>query len=104
MAKKKRTSLDAIFPTAEAKPERATAKPKAAKEKAAAKPAKPATEQPTKSRKQLAVYLEQPIYQQLRTLAFEEETKMHPLLMEGLDRVFSDRGLPAIAELMKSEE
>ena len=36
---------------------------------------------------------------EVRRLAFEENTKMHTLLMEGLDRVFKDRGLPSIAEL-----
>ncbi len=32
-------------------------------------------------------------------LAFEERVKMHGLLMEGLDRVFRDRGLPGLDEL-----
>ena len=59
---------------------------------------------PKPARKQLAVYLEQATYQQLRTLAFEEETKMHRLLIEGLDRVFEDRGLPSIKELEAKDD
>ena len=49
--------------------------------------------------KQQTAYLALPVYEQVRRLAFEENTKMHTLLMEGLDRVFKDRGLPSIAEL-----
>ena len=49
--------------------------------------------------KQQTVYLPLPVYEQLRRLAFEERSKMHSLLMEGLDRVFQDRGLTAIADL-----
>ena len=49
--------------------------------------------------KQQTAYLALPVYEQVRRLAFEENTKMHPLLIEGLDRVFKDRGLPSIAEL-----
>ena len=49
--------------------------------------------------KQQTVYLPLPVYEQLRRLAFEERVKMHQLLMEGLDRVFRDRGLPPLSEL-----
>ncbi|GBD44920.1 hypothetical protein HRbin40_02412 [bacterium HR40] len=49
--------------------------------------------------RQQTVYLPIPVYEQLRRLAFEERVKMHSLLMEGLDRVFRDRGLPSIGEL-----
>ena len=49
--------------------------------------------------KQQTVYLPLPVYEQLRRLAFEERVKMHQLLMEGLDRVFHDRGLPPLGEL-----
>ncbi len=54
--------------------------------------------------RQQTVYLPIPVYEQLRRLAFEERVKMHSLLMEGLDRVFRDRGLPAIAELRARSE
>jgi len=49
--------------------------------------------------RQQTVYLPIPVYEQLRRLAFEERVKMHSLLLEGLDRVFRDRGLPSIQEL-----
>ncbi len=81
---RKRTSLDALLQT-----------------ETPAEPA-PVTPPPARRRpsvRQQTVYLPIPVYEQLRRLAFEERVKMHSLLMEGLDRVFRDRGLPAIAEL-----
>jgi hypothetical protein len=53
--------------------------------------------------KQQTVYLPVPVYEQLRRLAFDERVKMHGLLMEGLDRVFRDRGLPSVQELSAPE-
>ena len=53
--------------------------------------------------KQQTAYLALPVYEQVRRLAFEENTKMHTLLMEGLDRVFKNRGLPSIAELTDND-
>jgi hypothetical protein len=53
--------------------------------------------------KQQTVYLPLPVYEQLRRLAFEERVKMHQLLMEGLARVFRDRGLPDPDELKRRE-
>jgi len=55
------------------------------------------TPKPTSKRpevKQQTVYLPLAVYEQLRSLAFEERRKMHDYLLEGLDRVFTDRGLP----------
>jgi hypothetical protein len=49
--------------------------------------------------KQQTAYLPEPVYEQLRRLAFEERRKMHDYIMEGLDRVFRDRGLASITEL-----
>lgn len=45
------------------------------------------------------VYLPSSVHEQLRQLAFEERKKMHDYLVEGLDRVFKDRGLKPYAEL-----
>jgi hypothetical protein len=39
------------------------------------------------------------VHEQLRKLAFEENRKMHDYLIEGLDLVFTDRGLPAVNDL-----
>jgi hypothetical protein len=49
--------------------------------------------------KQQTAYLPEPVYEQLRALAFEERRKMHDLLMEGLDMVFKQRGLRSIDDL-----
>jgi hypothetical protein len=49
--------------------------------------------------KQQTAYLPHPVYEQLRKLAFEERRKMHDYILEGLDRVFRDRGLLSLAEL-----
>ena len=49
--------------------------------------------------KQQTAYLPEPVYEQLRALAFEERRKMHDLLMEGLDLVFKQRGLRSIEDL-----
>lgn len=49
--------------------------------------------------KQLTLYLPHAVYRQLRELAFHEEKRMHALLLEGLDRVFADRGARLINQL-----
>jgi len=54
--------------------------------------------------RQQTVYLPVPVHEQLRRLAFEERVRMHALLMEGLDRVFRDRGLPGLDELGGAED
>ena len=48
---------------------------------------------------QQTAYLPDPVYEQLRKLAFDERRKIHSYLMEGLNRVFRDRGLPSLEEL-----
>lgn len=80
---RKRTSLDALLALPEPAPP----------------PAPAAARRP--SVKQQTVYLPLPVYEQLRRLAFEERCRMHQLLMEGLERVFRDRGLPGLAELTR---
>jgi hypothetical protein len=49
--------------------------------------------------KQHTAYLPLSVHEQLRKLAFEENRKIHDYLVEGLNRVFADRGLPPINEL-----
>jgi hypothetical protein len=49
--------------------------------------------------KQQTAYLPEAVYEQLRKLAFDERRRIHSYLMEGLDRVFRDRGLPSVEEL-----
>jgi hypothetical protein len=87
---RKRTSLEALL-----RPPEPTALPtgSAAAEERQKRPVK-----------QQTVYLPLPVYEQLRRLAFDERVKMHKLLMEGLDRVFRDRGLPGLGELGEAGE
>lgn len=49
--------------------------------------------------KQLSVYLEPAVHDQLRDLAYTERTKIHALMLEGLDLLFRDRGARSIADL-----
>ena len=49
--------------------------------------------------KQLSVYLEPAVYEQLREIAYTERSKIHSLLLEGLDLVFRDRGARSIRDL-----
>ncbi len=51
--------------------------------------------------KQLTLYLPHPVYRKLRELAFHEDKRMHSLLMEGLDRLFADRGVAPIEQLTR---
>jgi hypothetical protein len=53
---------------------------------------------------QLSVYLEEPVYEKLRDIAFHERTKLHPLILEGIDMVLKKRGSPSIKELTKTVE
>lgn len=50
--------------------------------------------------KQHTAYLPLPVHEQLRRIAFDEDTKIHDLLMEGVDHVFAKRGMKAIQELL----
>ena len=85
---RKRTSLDALLRPREPEP---VALPR------------PEPEAPAQRFKQQTVYLPIPVYEQLRRVAFDERVKMHGLLMEGLDRVFRERGLPGLAELTRGD-
>ena len=49
--------------------------------------------------KQMSVYLEPAVYNQLREIAYTERTKIHPLMLEALDLLFSRRGARSIREL-----
>ena len=66
-----------------------------------APPVGPAAKQGTlKERaKQMSVYLEPPVYEQLRELAYTERTKIHQLMLEALDLLFQKRGALSISQL-----
>jgi hypothetical protein len=49
--------------------------------------------------KQLSVYLEPPVYDQVRDLAYSERTKIHTLMLEALDLLFKQRGALSIDQL-----
>ena len=105
MSKKKRTSLEAILSDADTDaqaPASATV-PSADGDRprpgqAPARERRPRRTFEAQHKKQ-SVYLGEPVYEQLRRLAFDERRKMHDYLIEGLDSVFRRRGLPSIAEL-----
>lgn len=107
MSAKKRTSLDAVFAAEELPAPKQTKKNSArSKPVEAAKPTVAAIQQQERvggskrhSVKQHTAYLPLAVHEQLRKLAFEENRKMHDYLMEGLDRVFADRGLPAVKDI-----
>ena len=87
---KKRTSLDTVLVASPKRVGRAAVP--------APSPAPPVGKRP--GVKQQTVYLPLPVHDQLRRLAFEERVSMHDLLIEGLDRVFRDRGLPPVDGLV----
>ena len=49
--------------------------------------------------KQLSVYLEPPVHDQLRDIAYTERTKIHQLMLESLDLLFKARGASSIQQL-----
>ena len=53
--------------------------------------------------RQMSVYLEPPVYDQLRELAHAERTKMHVLMLEALDLLFKQRGARSIAQISDGE-
>ena len=47
---------------------------------------------PLKERaRQLTIYLEPDVFDQLREIAFTERTKMHPLVLEGIEMMMAKR-------------
>jgi len=51
--------------------------------------------------RQCSLYLELPVYERLREIAFHERVPMHELFMEGIELALKRRGAPPIKELMK---
>lgn len=111
---KKRTSLDSLFAAATAADEVQTGKAAGKTESVSESVEKPRLKKPpeqvtevqtaaiSKPKSEIikqTVYLPSAVHEQLRQLAFEERKKMHDYLVEGLDRVFKDRGLKSYVEL-----
>ena len=106
MSAKKRTSLDAVFGVRELPPGNPPEKRKnkgnsetSVTAAVNAQPQERAGESGRPNVKQHTAYLPLAVHEQLRKLAFEEDRKMHVYLVEGLDRVFADRGLPTVKDL-----
>ena len=51
---------------------------------------------------QLSVYLEPPVYDRLRHIAYDERAKLHSLILEAIDLLLKDRGEPSIKQLIKA--
>ena len=92
MSKQSKLSLKAIV---------AASVPVAAETEAVrvAQPAPPSQKTLKERAKQLSVYLEPPVYDQLRDIAYTERTKIHPLMLEALDLLFKQRGALPIRDL-----
>lgn len=120
--KKKRTSLDALglgatvssTDTGAKSPKKVTGSRRSAKAEnadnsasASASPIeKPQQKAVTKEKEEIVkttVYAPRSVFEQWRELAFTERKKMHDYLLEGLERVFADRGLKSIDELTGKE-
>jgi hypothetical protein len=107
MSAKKRTSLEAVFAAEEVPAPKPATKSNTKSESVEAEKPIVVAIQPQEraggskrhSVKQHTAYLPLAVHEQLRKLAFEENRKMHDYLMEGLDRVFADRGLPAVKDI-----
>ena len=100
---KKRTSLDAVFGSTDAPaavtPERDDVRGLAPVGKTSPERGGRGEEAKRPHVKQHTAYLPLPVHEQLRKLAFEENRKIHELLIEGIDRVFANRGLPTVSDL-----
>lgn len=66
------------------------------------KPAKASGQGTLRDRsKQLSLYLEEPVYDQIREIAHVERKKMHQLIVEAIDLLLKKKGSPSISELLK---
>lgn len=91
MSSRKRTSLDAVLGAG------ADIKEKSDADQA------PAPVKPKRQTKQKSMIMSMEVFQQLRLLAFEEDRPMNDYILEGLDRVFADRGLPSVSALSSKD-
>jgi hypothetical protein len=46
-----------------------------------------------------SLYLPEPVYEALRTIAFEERLKIHDVVLEGIDLALRRRGYPSVENL-----
>jgi len=98
--KKKRTGLDALGLGAQTSADKVSEEKRAISKEVLPVDSAPKTK--AKAKKDIqhtTVYVPKAVYEQWRELAFTERKKMHDYLLEGLDRVFQNRGLKSIEEL-----
>jgi hypothetical protein len=109
MSKPPKLSLAAIVASANppVKPVSKTAAPRPQSAEIVALALAPPAPKPAATLKQrarqMSVYLEPPVYDQLRDLAYAERTKMHALMLEGLELLFKQRGARSIAQLTETQ-
>lgn len=97
MSKPPKLSLASIVAAAAPPPKQTTAEIVQLSASAAPGPASRGT---LKQRaKQLSVYLEPAVHDQLRDIAYSERTKIHQLMLEALDLLFKARGSLSIDQL-----
>jgi len=46
-----------------------------------------------------SLYLQEPVYEALRKIAFEERLKIHDVVLEGIDLALRRRGYPSVESL-----
>jgi hypothetical protein len=51
-----------------------------------------------------SLYLPEPVYEALRSIAFEERVKIHAVVLEGIDLALRRRGYPSIENLRNREK
>jgi len=101
---KPRKTLDAALGRVASEPTPATEIIEMPEAEAAAPVKAPATSKSNRRAPKLSVYLSAEVHRQLRELAYVEyPTKLNDLILEGIDRVFKERGRPSIAELDKEQ-
>lgn len=99
--KKRAAGLDALkhlsTPSAEPAAEAATQSVAPVETAVPAKKAK-------KNRVIFSLHLPPSVHEKLRELSFHERITMTQLALEGIDKLFAERGLPSVAELQEKEE
>jgi hypothetical protein len=51
-----------------------------------------------------SLYLPEPVYEALRKIAFDEQVKIHDLVLEGIDAALRRRGYPSVENLMAGKK
>jgi hypothetical protein len=60
---------------------------------------RPAGRRPRRDIVHSSIYIPNPVYQALREIAFNEDRKIHDLIMEGIGAVLASRRYPSVEKL-----